>query len=70
MINIGIISGGGKLPIIIGKNLINKKYRVIFFVIEDHYEEDIYKNFESYIINLKSIKKLLNILTSCKIEKR
>ena len=34
MSNIGIISGGGKLPITIGKNLIKKNFSVIFFVLE------------------------------------
>ena len=34
MSKIGIISGGGKLPVLIGNNLIKKNYEVIFFVIE------------------------------------
>jgi len=34
MNNIGIIAGGGNLPIAIGGNLIKKNYNVFFFVIE------------------------------------
>ena len=39
MSKIGIISGGGKLPILIGNNLIKKNYEVIFFVIEDTFNK-------------------------------
>ena len=35
MNNIGIIAGGGKLPITIGRNLIKKNFNICFFVIED-----------------------------------
>ena len=31
MSRIGIISGGGKLPILIGEELIKNNYQVIFF---------------------------------------
>ena len=37
MSNIGIIAGGGKLPITIGSNLIKKKYNIYFFVIEEFF---------------------------------
>ena len=38
MSKIGIISGGGKLPILIGNNLTKKNYDVIFFVIKTDFE--------------------------------
>ena len=50
MSNIGIISGGGKLPIIIGESLIKKRINVSFFVIEgvmimeDRYKERVKKS--------------------------
>ena len=46
MTNIGIISGGGTLPLFIGRNLIKKKYRVVFFVIEEFYNNETYKDLE------------------------
>ena len=69
MSNIGIISGGGNLPITIGKTLINKNFNVIFFVLEEHFDKEIYHDVESHIINLHSVKKLIHFLKSCKIDK-
>ena len=43
MSKIGIISGGGKLPILIGNSLV-KNYDVIFFIIEDSVEKKNYLN--------------------------
>ena len=54
MNNIGIIAGGGKLPIAIGKNLLKKNFNVVFFVIEDFFSVEIYKDLNFKIINLKS----------------
>ena len=34
MTRVGILAGGGKLPLLIGKSLIQAKYDVIFFCIE------------------------------------
>ena len=68
MINIGIISGGGKLPIIIGENLIKKNFNVIFFVIEEFYNIKTYKKFNVTIINLLSAKKIINSLKSNNIK--
>ena len=62
MNKIGIIAGGGILPITIANNLIEKKYNVILFVIEDYYNDNLYKNFNTKIINLHSAKKILEIL--------
>ena len=69
MSKIGIISGGGKLPILIGKNLINKNYEVIFFVIEDTFKKQIYLNLNTVEIKLNSIKKIFNKLKEHSIKK-
>ena len=68
MNNIGIISGGGNLPIAIGKSLIKKNFKVIFFVIEEFYKKDTYGNFEVKVINLNSVKKILKLLKSNDVE--
>ena len=64
MNNIGIIAGGGKLPIAIGKNLLKKNFNVVFFVIEDFFSVEIYKDLNFKIINLKSVKKIIQLLKS------
>tara|TARA_B100000965_G_C19469080_1_gene703251 strand:+ start:226 stop:1044 length:819 start_codon:yes stop_codon:yes gene_type:complete len=68
MTKIGIISGGGSLPIVIGKNLINKNFKVVFFVIDDFFNSNIYKGLDVNIINLKSAKKIINSLKSRNID--
>jgi len=68
MNNIGIIAGGGKLPIAIGSNLIKKKYNIFFFVIEEFFNINYYKNFDVIIINLKSAKNIINALKSRNID--
>ena len=68
MNNIGIIAGGGKLPLIIGKTLIKKNFNVNFFVVEDFYNSNNYKNFNTCIINLYSIKKIIGLLKSNNIK--
>ena len=57
MNNIGIIAGGGKLPILIGKNLVKNNFNVVFFVLEEFYNTDNYSNFKVEIIKLHSAKK-------------
>ena len=64
MNNIGIIAGGGTLPIAIEENLIEKNFNVIIFVIEDFYNPKIYTKFNSKIINLHSAKKIIKLLKS------
>lgn len=68
MSNIGIIAGGGELPIIIGKNLIKKKYNIVFFVIEEFYNNKLYKDFDVRAINLHSAKKIIQLLKSNNIK--
>ena len=62
MNNIGIISGGGKLPVAIGRNLTKKNFKVVYFVIEEFYNKKIYENFKVEIIKLNSAKKILQQL--------
>ena len=62
MTNIGIIAGGGKLPIVIGSNLIKKNFNIFFFVIEDFFNTANYKGLDVTIINLKSAKKIIELL--------
>ena len=68
MNNIGIIAGGGKLPIIIGNNLIKKKFKVFFFVIEEFLNTINYKDLDITIINLKSAKKIIESLRAKNID--
>ena len=69
MSKIGIISGGGKLPLLIGQNLINKNYQVIYFVIRNTFNKELYKNLKIIEIELNSIKKIFNILNNNSVEK-
>ena len=69
MIKIGIISGSGPLPLLIGKNLINKNYQVCFLYIINHSNPKIYKNYENVQIELTSFSKILNALKKQNVEK-
>ena len=68
MNNIGIIAGGGQLPIAIGRNLIKKNFNICFFVIEEFFNTIQYKDLEVIIINLKSVKNIINSLKSRNID--
>ena len=68
MSNIGIIAGGGKLPITIGSNLIKKNFKVFFFVIEEFFNSINYKDLDVTIINLKSAKKIIETLQAKNID--
>ena len=68
MIRIGIIAGGGELPLLVGKNLIKKNYNVTFFVIKEFFNEKFYSNYETIKININSLKEILNHFNQCKIE--
>ena len=68
MINIGIIAGGGKLPVAIGRNLIKKKFNIFFFVIEEFFNRNYYEEFNVTIININSAKNIINSLKSRNIE--
>ncbi len=69
MSKIGIISGGGRLPVLIGKNLNKKNYEVMFFVIEDTFDREIYSNHKIILIKLNSIKKIFKTLNEQNIKK-
>ena len=68
-INIGIISGSGSLPLIIGKSLINKGYNVTFFCIKGFTDFKFYKDYNNILINLTSFTKILKSLSDKKINK-
>ena len=62
MINIGIIAGGGKLPLLIGDNLIKNNFNVIFFVFEEFYNTQSYNKYNSKVIKLNSVKIIIDLL--------
>ena len=59
MIRIGIIAGGGELPLLVGKNLIKKNFNVTFFVINEFFNENIYANYKTVRIYLNSLKEII-----------
>ena len=62
MVKIGILSGGGKLPLAIGKSLINKKFEIIFFCIDKYCDLKLYKNLKHTIISINSLTKIIKKL--------
>ena len=50
MSKIGIIAGGGKLPILIGEKLIKSGKSVVFFCIEPYVKKNHYKKFVSVFV--------------------
>ena len=62
MNKIWIISGGGNLPLSIGKNLINKNYKVCFFCIKNYTNINNFKTFDNVEIELNSFTKILDLL--------
>ena len=69
MSKIGIISGGGLLPLEIGKNLINQKYDICFFCIKGFANFNLYINFEHIEVELNSFTKIIERLKLKKIDK-
>ena len=69
MTKVGILSGGGKLPLLIGKKLIQSKYDVMFFCIEKFSDLKLYKDYNFKIISINSLTRILNNLKKNKIEK-
>ena len=68
MNNIGIIAGGGNLPIAIGSNLIKKNYNVFYFVIKEFFNNINYQGLNVTIINLNSAKKIIESLKAKNID--
>ena len=69
MTNIGIIAGGGNLPLLIGKSLLQKKYNIIFFCINNFADEKKYNKFSNFKININSFSNIIKILKEKKIDK-
>ena len=69
MTKVGILAGGGKLPLLIGKNLIQEKYNVMFFCIENFSDLKMYKDYNYEIISINSLTNILKNLKNNKIEK-
>ena len=69
MSKIGIIAGGGKLPILIGENFINSGKSVVFFCIEPYAKKIDYKKFVCIFIKLELISKILSLLKLHEIKK-
>ena len=69
MINIGILSGGGKLPLAIGQNLNRLKYNVIFFCIENFCDKKLYKKEKHDIISINSLGRIIQKLKNYNINK-
>ena len=69
MTKVGILAGGGKLPFIIGNNLIKNSYEVNFFCIENFANEKLYKDYNIEKISLNSLSEIIKKLKKNKIEK-
>jgi len=67
MSKIGIIAGGGSLPLFIGKNLLKNNYPVCFFYIKNFADPKLYVNYECNEIELTSLTKILDSLKKNKI---
>ena len=67
MTKIGIIAGGGELPLLVGKNLIKKNFDVTFFVLRNFYNKE-YNKYNSLKIQLNSIKEILREFKLHKID--
>ena len=68
MIKVGIISGGGNLPLIIGKSLVKNNINVCFFGIKNFSNIKKFSEFENVEINLNSLSNILDILQKKNID--
>ena len=50
MSKVGIIAGGGKLPILIGENLIKSGKSIVFFCIDAYAKKMIIKNIQIFLL--------------------
>jgi len=69
MNKIGIIAGGGKLPLAIGKSLLKSKFQIKFLCIENFCDLNNYKNYDFVKIKLNSLSKIIKILKENEIKK-
>ena len=68
MFKVGILAGGGKLPLAIGSKLIEIGYEVEFFCIEPFAQLSDYYQYEVKRIKLESLSKILITLKKSKIQ--
>ena len=68
MTKIAIISGEGQLPLLIGKNLINKKFNILFICLKDFADPLLYKKFNFLEISITSFSKILKALQKEKVD--
>ena len=68
MAKIAIISGEGQLPLLIGKNLINKKFNILFICLKDFADPLLYKKFNFLEISITSFSKILKTLQKEKVD--
>ena len=69
MIKIGVLAGGGKLPFLIGKNLLEKKYEVVFFCLENYANLNLYLKYNFVSLPLNSLSLIIQELKIHKINK-
>ena len=69
MPKIGIIAGGGKLPILIGEQLIQSGNNVVFFCIESYAKKSDYENFVKTFIKLELISEIMRWMPNVIIHK-
>ena len=69
MTKVGILAGGGKLPIRIGESLLHSNYDVIFFCIKNFCNPKLYKDYVFENISINSFSKILQKLKNHKVEK-
>ena len=67
MTKVAIISGSGRLPLLIGENLIKKKYDVFFICLKNNANSSDYKKYKYCLSSITSFTKILNILKKQKI---
>ena len=68
MTKIAIISGSGELPILIGNNLIKKKYEIFFLGIKNFVNSELYNNYNYEEISITSFTKILRYLKKNNID--
>ena len=69
MNKIGIIAGGGSLPLLIAKSLSKRGYLVFIICIKNFAKIDHFNDFNSIEINITSFSKILNNLKLNKVDK-
>ena len=69
MNKIGLISGDGNLPINIGTILKANNFDVTYLLLKSIKNKEIYKNEKYFVIDIISIKKIINILKKNNIQK-